>query len=171
MGAPRLRVAVIGHEDFGLAAALSSVGHHVSRSVAWDQVSDFECVVLALSEPDLVDSIPRLVPYSAPRQIFIHTCLAAGVDVLSELQAVGVAMHPVGELCAVGAEDELSETIANMLSLELGLRPVVVQETERADLVAALAEVEAARQTQQKALARMRSDATAALVEAAIGRG
>ncbi|MDU0478967.1 hypothetical protein QVA66_06920 [Staphylococcus chromogenes] len=168
MPAPRLNIGLIGAEDFGLSERLAKVGHVVTPNVPWDGIGAYECVLLALAEDDLHDAIPRLVPHASPRQIFFHTCLAEGVDVLTELQAVSIALHPQGQLCVVGSEDELSETIAVMLVHEMDLEPVTVPEAERKELIDALAAIDRTRAQQRSILASMRSGGAARLVQQAI---
>lgn len=147
MRAPRLTVGVLADEDdevdFGLL--LSAVGHDVSWLHAAHEARDFELVVLSVRDDRLPDLIEELAPDARRGQMFLHTSLGHGVQVLDPLEPTGalvLAAHPLNDdLWAIGAADELGETVIELLVAEIGGQSVPVSETQRARLAAGMSYV------------------------------
>lgn len=148
MTAPRMRIAVYGSSPAGLQLAdgLAAAGHKVlplrqlEGTGAGDGVADAQCVILAVS-PGLLPRVVELVaPHVRDGQIFIHTSLAQGVQVLDDLEtrgAIVIAAAPVSvDRWAVTFLDELGGTIAGLLLGELGATGIEVPDAERALLAA-----------------------------------
>ncbi|AKK03984.1 hypothetical protein [Corynebacterium epidermidicanis] len=167
MTKPRMRIGVIGHLDYQLADRLENAGHSVEWRVPWEAVAEFDCLLLAVSAEDLPDVVARLRGRVRQRQIVIHTCVELGARALRELGGVAIALHPIDDLCAVGAEDELSETVATLLVQEMELRPVMVPEGDRVALGAALRKVVEVKQSLANLEASFESDGAYALFVAA----
>ncbi|AGF73443.1 hypothetical protein [Corynebacterium halotolerans] len=144
MQAPRLRVGVLGEDPEGhrLGRSLAEVGHTVDMLEDPEAAADLELVIVSASAADLPALVEQLSARARRGQIYLHTCLALGVQVFDPLEpsgAVVVAAHPLSKrLWAVGAADELGETIVELLVGELGGNALVVSETQRARLAAGM---------------------------------
>lgn len=147
MRGPRLTVGVLADEDdeLDLGRLLSLAGHQVSWLHSADEASDYELVVLSVRDDDLRDLIEELAPAARRGQMFLHTTLGQGVQIFDPLEPTGalvLAAHPLhGDLWAIGAADELGETVIELLIAELGGQALLVAETQRARLAAAMSYV------------------------------
>lgn len=164
MRAPRLAVGIFADEtdDVGLGSRLSSVGHQITHFDDVADAGDFELVVISVSDDRLEDVIEAMSARARTGQIFLHTSAGHGVQIFDPLETTGAmvcAAHPLTEqLWAVGAVDELGETIVELLVGELGGQALLVPDTQRLRLAAAL--------TQLGFVATVRNDAFTLLSEA-----
>lgn len=144
MRGPRLKVGVLADADdeIDLGRLLSVAGHEVSWLHSADEARDFELVVLSVRDDDLRDLIEELAPAARRGQMYLHTSLGHGVQIFDPLEPTGalvLAAHPLhDELWAVGAADELGETVIELLIAEVGGQSLLVAETQRARLAAAM---------------------------------
>lgn len=144
MRGPRLRVGVLADEndEVDLGLLLSSVGHEVSWLNSSDEARDFELVVLSVQDEELPDLIEELAPDARRGQMFLHTSIGHGVQLFDPLETSGalvLAAHPLNDkLWAIGAADELGETVVELLVGELGGQALLINETQRARLAAAM---------------------------------
>ena len=127
-----------------------------------DEITDHELIVLAISEEALPEAVSALSARARRGQIYLHTSLGYGVQVLDLLETTGAivgAAHQVNErLWVTEAADELGETIVELLVGELGGSAVRINESQRPRLAAAL--------TYIGVLDTVRSDATNLFMEA-----
>ncbi|MDR7330303.1 6PGD fold domain-containing protein [Corynebacterium guangdongense] len=146
MQAPRLRAAVLVDASGSdvIVQQLQAVGHHVTvlDGVAdVESAADHELVVLAVGENCLPDLVEMLAARARRGQIYLHTSLGHGIQVMDPLETTGavvIAAHQLGErVWATAAADELGETIVGLLVGEFGGNAVAVTETQRARLAAA----------------------------------
>lgn len=147
MRGPRLRVGVLAdeHDEIDLGRQLAAVGHEVSWLHHVDEVHDRELILLSVRDEDLPDLVEELSPGARRGQIYLHTSIGYGAQVLDPLEPTGalvVAAHPLNEkLWAVGAVDELGETVVELLVGELGGQALTIAETQRNRLAAAMSYV------------------------------
>lgn len=166
MQAPRLKAAVLvddsGATGTDIAEQLRGVGHQVTLVDDVEDAADHELVVLSVGEGRLPDLVGTLAARARRGQIYLHTSLGYGVQVLDPLETTGaivVAAHQLGErLWATSAADELGETIVELLVGELGGTAIAVNDTQRARLAAA--------RTYTGFLRSIRQDASNLLAEA-----
>lgn len=151
MRAPRMRVGVYGDSrTSSLPDLLSQVGHDVSY-MDYDPTppafEELDMVVLEVRDPLLEPAIERLAERARRGQIFVHTSLQHGVQVMDPLEVTGAVVIAMGELSptrwAVSTVDELGDTIAELLLGELGASGVPCSDEERVRLAAAITYVEA----------------------------
>ncbi|QGU08317.1 Rossmann-like domain protein [Corynebacterium occultum] len=147
MRGPRLKVGVLEdeHDEIDLGLMLASAGHDVSWIHHTEEARDFQLVVLSVIEEDLPDLVEELAAGARRGQIYLHTCLGHGVQVLDPLEPSGalvVAAHPLSDkLWAVGSLDELGETVVELLIGELGGEALNIPETQRSRLAAGMSYV------------------------------
>lgn len=164
MRAPRLTVGAFIDEtdDTKFAESLHGVGHDVTSLNDPEEAADYELIVLSVRETDLPDLVRQLAPQARRGQIYLHTCLGYGVQVLDDVEthgAVVAAAHPLTpEFWVTAATDELGETIVELLVGELGGDARAVPDTQRARLAAA--------RTHLSFVETVRRDATTMLAEA-----
>ena len=102
MRAPRMRVGVYGDSRMSsLPDLLSQVGHDVSY-MDYDPTppafEELDMVVLEVRDPLLEPAIERLAERARRGQIFIHTSLQHGVQVMDPLEVTGAVVIAMGEL-------------------------------------------------------------------------
>ena len=96
MRAPRMRVGVYGDSrTSSLPDLLSQVGHDVSY-MDYDPTppafEELDMVVLEVRDPLLEPAIERLAERARRGQIFIHTSLQHGVQVMDPLEVTGAVV-------------------------------------------------------------------------------
>lgn len=96
MRAPRMRVGVYGDSRMSsLPDLLSQVGHDVSY-MDYDPTppafEELDMVVLEVRDPLLEPAIERLAERARRGQIFIHTSLQHGVQVMDPLEVTGAVV-------------------------------------------------------------------------------
>lgn len=144
MRAPRLSAGIFagGADVIDLGPRLSSVGHRVTHFSDVEDADQFELVVISVPDNRLEDVIEGMSARARYGQIFLHTSAGQGTQVFDALETSGAivgALHPLADdLWAVGAADELGETIVELLVAELGGRALLVPDTQRLRLAAAL---------------------------------
>ena len=142
MQAPRLRTGVLGEDPEGhrLARGLAEVGHSVEVLEDPASAADYELVIVSTPAEELPDMVEQLSARARKGQIYLHTCLPLGAQVFDPLEpsgAVVIAAHPLtSRLWAVGAVDELGETIVELLIGELGGTAPLIPDSQRARLAA-----------------------------------
>ncbi|MGP6174629.1 6PGD fold domain-containing protein [Corynebacterium sp. A21] len=147
MRGPRLKVGVLAdeHDEIDLGLLLSAVGHDVSWLHSADEAGDYQLVVISVIEDDLPDLVAELAAEARRGQMYLHTSLGYGVQILDPLEFTGalvLAAHPLSDkLWAVGSADELGETVVELLVGELGGQALSIPETQRARLAAAMSYV------------------------------
>lgn len=150
MQAPRMRVGIYGDTRLStLPDQLSQVGHdvyHLDYDPAPPSVEDLDMVVLEVRESLLEAAVDKLAERSRRGQIFVHTALSHGVQVMDPLEVTGAVVIALGQLSpqrwAVTTLDEVGETIADLLVGELGASAFHVTEAERLRLSAAVTYVQ-----------------------------
>lgn len=151
-------MALIGTDDV-LASRLERAGHHVEwRLVPWDELSEFDLIVISVGEEDLPDVIHRLESVVTPRQIVIHSAVGVGADILLDLPSLGIAMSVFGDEFVVSTCDEISQTVAAVLVSELGGNLWVISDDERRDLARALELARQSNELRREALRAARSE-------------
>lgn len=144
MRAPRLSVGVFADEtdDVDLGPRLSSVGHRVEHFEDVADAHQYELVVISVSDDRLEDVTEAMSARARQGQIFLHTSVGRGIQVFDSLETSGAmvcAAYPLtDDLWAVGAADELGETIVELLVGELGGQALLIPDTQRLRLAAAL---------------------------------
>lgn len=126
----------------GLMTALDALGHTVTALADPAGADGHELVVLAVDESRLQELAETLSARARRGQIYLHTAVGQGAQVLDPLESAGAvvgALTPLTEdLWAVDALDELGHTVLELLVAELGVRAVTVGDTQRRRLVAGL---------------------------------
>lgn len=145
--APRLLVGrLVGYAagNAHVADLLERAGHGV---VAIDPDADpgaiqhVDLVLLGGDEGWVEGSVDKLAPYARPRQMFLHTALSAGVqlmDAVETRQAIVMCAHNLfGDVWVTSAADELGETVVGLLVAEMGGMNLPVADVDRPVLAAA----------------------------------
>lgn len=144
MRAPRLNIALIadGQDRVRMGELLAGVGHHVAPVSEFSEINNFELIVISVSDDHLAGVVEKLSLFARSGQMFLHTSLAHGIQIMDPLETEGaivMAAHPLGEDRWVAtALDELGETIVGLLVGELGGSIVEIPESKRMQLAAAL---------------------------------
>lgn len=138
-----MRVAVWGNSRAGhnFAQRLEWAGHTVEQIEDPAQLDRFDTLILAVTAGELAGAVWEAAKHVRPRQIVIHTSLLAGVDALDELEVRGcvtIAAAPLGDSYAVGAPDEVAETVIGLLLSEIHHSAETVPEAQRAERAARL---------------------------------
>ncbi len=131
-----------GENPVQLLAELREAGHDVTEVHNPALIGDVELVVIAVADARLPETVERLALHSHRGQMFLHTSLVHGIQVMDPLETEGaivMAAHPLGEdRWVAAATDELGETIVGLLVGELGGQVVEVADAQRRQLAAAL---------------------------------
>ncbi|AWB84659.1 hypothetical protein [Corynebacterium liangguodongii] len=139
---PRLRVAVVGGGG-ELARLLGSAGHDTFPVTTPEDIAAAELVLLDRDDCGWVSGgVDTLAPFVAPRQMFIHTALASGAQLLDAAEtrgAIVMAAHNIfGNHWVTDAADELGESVIGLLIAEIGGVSHPVAEAARPVIAAAL---------------------------------
>lgn len=141
---PLLRVGLYRGpgEASSLGEALERAGHTIAPCTAPDRAAQHDLVLLDSSDPDwLRFSAPRLEPYARRRQMFAHTCLSEGVQVLDAVElrgAVTMAAHEIQPgYWVTSAADDVGEAVVSLLVTQAGGVNLPVSDAQRPRLAAA----------------------------------
>lgn len=141
--APRLLIGNVagGH---ALATGLERAGHSV---VAVDADADpgaiqhVDLVVMGGDEAWVEGNADKLAPYARPRQMFLHSALGRGAQLLDAVEvnhAIVMCAHNVfADVWVTSAADEVGETVVGLLVAEMGGINVPVSDADRPALMAA----------------------------------
>ncbi|WP_257159699.1 6PGD fold domain-containing protein [Corynebacterium cystitidis] len=139
MSAPRLNVGVIGGQT--LANELESAGHTITCGIDPDDSGLFDLVVIDVDE-GLEQVAEAIAPHARHGQMYLHTSLEAGVQVLDPIEVSGaivLAAHDIGDnKWLTAATDELGETIIELLVGEFGGTSIPVSDAQRLTIRTAL---------------------------------
>lgn len=142
MRAPRLRIGVLADGRNPVPRELEATGHTVEDVTDASEIHDFELVIIAVADEHLEESIHRLATFARRGQMFLHTSLMHGIQIMDPLETSGAIVmcaHPLGEDRWVAAStDELGETIVGLLVGELGGSIIQVDDSQRVQLAAAV---------------------------------
>lgn len=144
MTPPRMTVGYLadGTDRTGFDTALTNLGHTVVALDDESSAADYELVVLAVAAEKLPALAESLSARARRGQIYLHTALSFGVQVLDPLEANGAVVGAVTPLdedyFLVDAFDELGYTVIELLLGELGVRAVNVSDSQRKRLLAGL---------------------------------
>lgn len=141
--APRLLIGNVagGH---ALATSLERAGHTV---VAVDADADpgaiqhVDLVLMGGDEAWVEGSVDKLAPYARPRQMFLHSALGRGAQLLDAVEvhhAIVMCAHNLfADVWVTSAADEVGETVVGLLVAEMGGINVPVADADRPALMAA----------------------------------
>lgn len=141
--APRLLIGNVagGH---ALATSLERAGHTV---VAVDADADpgaiqhVDLVLMGGDEAWVERSVDKLAPYTRPRQMFLHSALGRGAQLLDAVElnhAIVMCAHNLfADVWVTSAADEVGETVVGLLAAEMGGINVPVADADRPALMAA----------------------------------
>lgn len=141
--APRLLIGNVagGH---ALATSLERAGHTV---VAVDADADpgaiqhVDLVLMGGDEAWVEGSVDKLAPYARPRQMFLHSALGRGAQLLDAVEvnhAIVMCAHNLfADVWVTSAADEVGEAVVGLLVAEMGGINVPVADADRPVLVAA----------------------------------
>lgn len=141
--APRLLIGNVagGH---ALATSLERAGHSV---VAVDADTDpgaiqhVDLVLMGGDEAWVEGSVDKLAPYARPRQMFLHSALGRGAQLLDAVEvnhAIVMCAHNLfADVWVTSAADEVGETVVGLLVAEMGGINVPVADADRPALMAA----------------------------------
>lgn len=141
--APRLLIGNVagGHV---LATSLERAGHTV---VAVDADADpgaiqhVDLVLMGGDEAWVEGSVDKLAPYARPRQMFLHSALGRGAQLLDAVEvnhAIVMCAHNLfADVWVTSAADEVGETVVGLLVAEMGGINVPVSDADRPVLMAA----------------------------------
>lgn len=141
--APRLLIGNVagGH---ALATSLERAGHSV---VAVDAHADpgaiqhVDLVLMGGDEAWVEGSVDKLAPYARPRQMFLHSALGRGAQLLDAVEvnhAIVMCAHNLfADVWVTSAADEVGETVVGLLVAEMGGINVPVSDADRPALMAA----------------------------------
>ncbi|MFP7366224.1 hypothetical protein SFC07_10720 [Corynebacterium callunae] len=144
MRAPRLNIGTIadGQDRVRMGELLATAGHHVAPVSEFSEISNFELVIISVSDDHLEGVVEKLSLFARSGQMFLHTSLAHSIQIMDPLETAGgivMAAYPLGEdRWVASALDELGETIVGLLVGELGGSIIDVPEPKRMQLAAAL---------------------------------
>ncbi len=140
---PRLVVGAIFGET-ALAVKLAHAGHEVITIDVADDPGAIAHVDLVLldGESDAVRwGVEKLQTYARPRQMFLHTALDAGTQLLDDVEtnhAIVMCAHNLfGEVWVCSAADEVGETVVGLLIAEIGGVNLPINDADRPVIVAA----------------------------------
>lgn len=136
---PRLIVgAVFGPTP--LALELERVGHLV-RPLHAGTIDEVDLVLLDGGESEVVRAVDKLSPSARPNQMFLHTALGAGAQLLDEVETAGAivmcAANLFSNVWVTSAADEVGETVVGLIVAEIGGVNIPVTDPQRPALVAA----------------------------------
>lgn len=127
-----------------LALQLERAGHSVHAiDVAHDPgaIQQVDLVVLDGDVGEVEGGVEKLEPYARPQQMFLHTALAAGPQLLDDVEtsrAIAMCAHNLfGDVWVTSAADEVGETVVGLLVNELGGTNMPVNDADRPAIVAA----------------------------------
>ena len=150
--APTLLAGAIGNAC-GLADDLERAGHTVRPLDLADPglIAHVDLVLIDVASPAEVRSIAaRLAPYARPRQMFLHTALLGGAQLLDDVETaraiVMCAYRLHDRTWLTSAADELGEGVVAMLVAESGGAAVPIADSARPRISAAQ-ELRAAQRT------------------------
>ena len=134
---PRLSVgAVFGPTP--LAVELERAGHLV-RPV--DSIEHVDLVLLDGEAGEVVRGVDKLKAQARDKQMFLHTALGAGAQLLDDVETSGAivmcASNLFGNVWVTSAADEVGETIVGLIVSEIGGTNIPISDTQRPALVAA----------------------------------
>lgn len=142
---PRLlvgKVGAAGAEDF--VDGLERAGHSVIALDPADpgQVAHVDLVLIDAADPATVRAwAARFAPHARAEQMFIHTALLEGAQLLDEVEtsrAIVMCAHQIAPATWVtSAADEMGEAVIAMLLAEAGATAVPIADAVRPTLAAA----------------------------------
>lgn len=139
---PRLHIgAVFGPTP--LAVELERAGHLVRPLNPHDAASidDADLVLLDADEAAVVRAADALKDHARDKQMFLHTALGAGAQLLDDVETTGAivmcAANLFGNVWVTSAADEVGETIVGLIVTEIGGTNIPIVDTQRPALVAA----------------------------------
>ncbi|EEI17982.1 hypothetical protein [Corynebacterium lipophiloflavum] len=142
--APRLTIGAVVTET-ELSRALARAGHTVRGLDARNpgSVADVDAVLLDMSDTvRIAELADAFAAYVRPRQLFIHTALAQGAQLLDAVEtrgAIVMAAHNVfSNHWVTSAADELGETVIGLLIAEIGGVSHTIADSQRMRAAAAL---------------------------------
>ena len=140
---PRLVVGAV----FGptrLATALERAGHVVVDIDAADDPGAIKHVDLVLLDSGVEGvrwGVDKLEAHARPRQMFLHTALEVGAQLLDDVetaQAIVMCAHNLfGDVWVTSAADELGETVVGLLVAEIGGVSILLDDASRPHILAA----------------------------------
>lgn len=141
---PRLMVGTVLGES-ALTVELERAGHTVRAIDAEHdpgQVQHVDLVLIDTAEAEDVRwAAAQLAPYARPRQMFLHTVLEQGPQLLDDVetaQAIVMCAHNVfGNIWVTSAADEVGETVVGLLMAEIGGTCLRISDTHRRAIAAA----------------------------------
>lgn len=136
---PRLIVgAVFGPTPLALELELAG---HLVRPVDAGDIGDIDLVLLDGGEVEVVRAVDKLSPSAFPNQMFLHTALGAGAQLLDDVETAGAivmcAANLFGNVWVTSAADEVGETVVGLIVTEIGGVNIPVTDPQRPALVAA----------------------------------
>ncbi|QGU05553.1 6PGD fold domain-containing protein [Corynebacterium comes] len=173
MQAPRMRVGVYGDTRLStLPDQLAQVGHDVYY-LDYDpdppSLEELDMVILEVRESLLEAAVEKLAERSRRGQIFVHTSLSHGVQIMDPLEVTGAVVMALGELgpqrWAVTTVDEVGDTISDLLVGEIGASGFHFTDAERLRAGAAVTYVRVVHTLRQDAV-RLLSDVLGTAQEA-----
>lgn len=133
--------AVFGHTRF--AQQLERAGHAVHQIDPLEDPGAIQHVDLVLLDgggDGVAWAASKLAAHARPRQMFLHTALAHGPQLLDDVetsQAIVMCAHNLfGDVWVTAAADELGETVVGLLVNEVGGTNVPIGDGQRAGMVA-----------------------------------
>lgn len=141
--APRLMVgAAFGTTPF--AVELERAGHTVrALDIAGDPglIAHVDLVLLDGTAEAIREAAAALAPYARPRQMFLHTALEEGPQLLDDVetaQAIVMCAHNIfSNVWVTSAADEVGETVVGLLLAEVGGTSLRIDDAHRATIAAA----------------------------------
>ncbi|WP_026196291.1 hypothetical protein [Corynebacterium lubricantis] len=139
MSAPRLNVGLIGAPS--ISHYLREAGHTVSF-IEPQAASEYDLIVFGAEGEELEVAVEETAPFARHGQIYVHTALDYGIQVLDPIETTGAVVAAAHQLTdhvwATTAADELGETIIELLVGEMGGRAISVSDKQRLSLKTAL---------------------------------
>ncbi|MCP1388255.1 hypothetical protein M5J20_08670 [Corynebacterium sp. TA-R-1] len=139
---PRLAVGVIGHPH--LSTLLERAGHTTHAIDPFDDpgaIQHVDLVILDGTADDIRATAAELAPHARPRQMFLHTALDHGPQLLDDVEtshAIVMAAHNLfGTVWVTAAADEMGETLVSILIAEAGGTAVPISDQDRPAIAAA----------------------------------
>ncbi|OFL91244.1 hypothetical protein HMPREF2736_00995 [Corynebacterium sp. HMSC036E10] len=141
--APRLLVGAIpGHSQ--LALDMERAGHTVRPiDINTDPgaIAHVDLVLIDGSANDIRAAAEILADYARPQQMFLHTALEEGPQLLDDVetsQAITMCAHNLFDnIWVTSAADELGETVVGLLIAEIGGTSMRIDDTVRPTIAAA----------------------------------
>lgn len=144
MRAPRLNIGIFadGDNPIDFFDEMAKVGHNIRLIDDVTEINSCELIIISVAEDRLAETVLYLSGFARRDQMFLHTCLVHGLEIMDPLELAGCVVMAASPISShrwvTGAVDELGETIVGLLAGELGASILSIEDSQRGAFAAAL---------------------------------